>query len=121
MSDMASRVELTCLMDFYGPLLTGHRLEIMRLYCEEDLSLSEIAQQTGISRQAVADAVQKSRKKLMEYEEALGMLRRYRDINVRHSEISTSNQKYFQTFFPIIHILFKSIFLQKSKISFIIF
>lgn len=80
MPDMASRVELTCLMDIYGPLLTGHRVEIMRLYCEEDLSFSEIAQQTGISRQAVADAVQKSAARLRKYEQALLMLSRHRKI-----------------------------------------
>ena len=80
MPDMSSRVELTCLMDFYGPLLTGHRLEIMRMYCEEDLSFSEIAAQTGISRQAVADTIKKSREKLEQYESALGMLARYRGI-----------------------------------------
>ena len=34
MADVEARVELTCLMDFYAPLLTPHRREVMRLYCE---------------------------------------------------------------------------------------
>ena len=40
MADMEQRVELNYLMDFYGPLLTEHRRELMRLYCEEDLTLA---------------------------------------------------------------------------------
>ena len=48
MADVETRVELTCLLDFYGPLLTEHRREVLRLYCEEDLSLAEIAEQLRI-------------------------------------------------------------------------
>ena len=45
---MEKRVELTLLMDFYGPLLTEHRRDILALYCEEDMSFQEIADQLGI-------------------------------------------------------------------------
>ena len=43
MAEMEERIELNYLLDFYGPLLTSHRQELMRLYCEEDLSQQEIA------------------------------------------------------------------------------
>ena len=78
MADVESRVELTCLLDFYGPLLTEHRREVLRLYCEEDLSLAEIAEQLSITRQGVSDALQKGRRQLADYEKKLGLAQRYR-------------------------------------------
>jgi len=78
MADMEARVELNYLLDFYGPLLTAHRQELMRLYCEEDLSQQEIAEQLDITRQGVFDAIAKSKKQLLDYEAKLGLVRRYR-------------------------------------------
>ena len=67
MADMETRVELNYLLDFYGPLLTSHRQELMRLYCEEDLSQQEIAEQLDITRQGVFDAIAKSKRQLTDY------------------------------------------------------
>lgn len=78
MADMQQRVELNYLMDFYGPLLTEHRRELLGLYCEEDLSLQEIAEQMAITRQGVSDAVGKARRQLEDYERKLGLVARYR-------------------------------------------
>ena len=78
MAGVEARVELNYLLDFYGPLLTEHRREVLRLYCEEDLSLAEIAEQLGITRQGVSDAMQKGRRQLNDYEEKLGLAGRYR-------------------------------------------
>ncbi len=80
MADMKERVELNFLLDFYGPLLTGHRQEVLRLYCEEDLSQQEIAEQLSITRQGVFDSIAKARRQLAEYEEKLGLLRRHREL-----------------------------------------
>ena len=80
MADVEERVALNTLLDFYGPLLTEHRREIVRLYCEEDLSLSEIAEQLGITRQGVSDALSHARRQLAEYERKLGLAERYRGI-----------------------------------------
>ena len=77
---MEKRVELTLLMDFYGPLLTEHRREILRLVCEEDMSFQEIAEQMGISRQGVHDAVKAATAQLARYEAALSLVARYRRI-----------------------------------------
>lgn len=52
---MEKRVEFNRLLDFYGALLTEHRREIVRQYLEEDLSLQEIADSMGITRQGVQD------------------------------------------------------------------
>ena len=78
MADMESRVALNYLLDFYGPLLTAHRQEVMRLYCEEDLSQQEIADQLSITRQGVFDAIAKSKRQLTNYESKLGLVQRYR-------------------------------------------
>ena len=78
MADMEDRVALNVLLDFYGPLLTAHKQEVLRLYCEEDMSLQEIADQLEITRQGVHDAVAKARRQLMGYEEKLGLARRHR-------------------------------------------
>ena len=78
MADMEERVELNYLLDFYGPLLTEHRQELMRLYCEEDLSQQEIADQLSITRQGVFDSIAKAKRQLAEYEDKLGLVRRHR-------------------------------------------
>ena len=78
MADMEARIELNYLLDFYGPLLTEHRQELMRLYCEEDLSQQEIAEQLDITRQGVFDAIAKAKKQLDCFEAKLGLVRRYR-------------------------------------------
>ncbi len=77
MADMNERLELNYLLDFYGPLLTEHRQEVMRLYCEEDLSQQEIADQLSISRQGVFDTLAKAKRQLADYEAKLGLVRRH--------------------------------------------
>ena len=65
---MEKRVEYGWLLDFYGALLTEHRLRVMRMYLEEDLSLQEIADAMGITRQGVHDAINHAQKQLEAYE-----------------------------------------------------
>jgi len=77
MADMDERVELNYLLDFYGPLLTEHRQEVLRLYCEEDLTQQEIADQLSITRQGVFDSLAKSKRQLNDYESKLGLVRRH--------------------------------------------
>ena len=78
MADMNERVELNYLLDFYGPLLTEHRQEVMRLYCEEDLTQQEIADQLSITRQGVFDTLAKAKRQLAGCEKKLGLVRRHR-------------------------------------------
>lgn len=75
---MEKRIETAWLLEFYGPLLTARQRELLELYCDEDLSLTEIAAQAGISRQGVYDAVHRAQRQLADYEESLGLLGRYR-------------------------------------------
>ena len=69
--------ETAILFDIYGSLLTEKKQTAMELYYEENLSLSEIAEEQGISRAAVHDALRSSEKTLLEYEEKLGLAMDY--------------------------------------------
>lgn len=64
---------LPCLLDIYGALLTDRKRELLDYYYEEDYSLSEISELTGISRQGIRDSVKKSEALLLDYEEKLGL------------------------------------------------
>lgn len=64
-------VELSILYDFYGELLSDHKKGIFEDYILNDLSLSEIAELNGISRQGVYDIVKRCSKELREYESKL--------------------------------------------------
>lgn len=69
-----SIAENSLLFDFYGQLLSRRQQEVMALYHEENLSLSEIADEFGISRQAVHDTLKKAEAALGEYERKLGLV-----------------------------------------------
>ncbi len=72
MVDDIARASL--LYDFYGALLTEKQREVMALYHEENFSLSEIAKEYNISRQAVHDTLKKAEQALAEYEQKLGLI-----------------------------------------------
>ena len=65
------------LFDIYGGLLTEKKREVMVLYHEENLSLSEIAEEQGVSRAAVHDALKSAEKNLRDYEHKLGLAAAY--------------------------------------------
>lgn len=69
--------ETSLLYDFYGQLLTERKRQVMELYHEENCSLAEIAEDFGISRAAVHDSLKSAEKSLREYEEKLGLVRRF--------------------------------------------
>ena len=70
-------VQIALLFDFYGQLLTEKQIEIVEMYYNNDLSLGEISEQQGISRQGVYDTLKRAEKTLYEYEEKLGLLDRF--------------------------------------------
>lgn len=73
---MEKNVEISMLNEFYGNLLTQKQYEIIDDYYNHDLSLSEIAENNQITRQAVRDILKKGEKKLFEYEEKLMFMKR---------------------------------------------
>ncbi|MFA9463661.1 MAG: YlxM family DNA-binding protein [Velocimicrobium sp.] len=80
-------VELSLLYDFYGALLKEQKRQVFEDYVLNDLSLSEIAQEKGISRQAVHDTVKRCSKELIEYEEKLSLLHKFQVIKGKVNEI----------------------------------
>ncbi len=77
------------LYDFYGELLNERQREIYSAFAMEDLSLSEIAETHGISRQAVSTMVSRCRRALREYEERLHLVARFEEIREMAAKIRT--------------------------------
>lgn len=65
------------LYDFYGQLLTAKQQKIMEMFYGDDLSLSEIANEFGISRQAVYDILKRTEKSLESYEAKLALIEKF--------------------------------------------
>jgi uncharacterized protein len=74
---LKEKVELSILFDFYGELLKNHNKHIFEDYILNDLSLSEIAEEQGISRQGVYDIVKRCTKQLKECEEKLSLIKKF--------------------------------------------
>ena len=73
---MEKNIEISILTEIYGELLTKKQFEIIYDYYNNDLSLSEIAENNNITRQAVRDILKKGEKKLFEFEEKLQFMKR---------------------------------------------
>lgn len=73
---MEEKVKISMLCQLYGKLLTKKQFEFIEDYYNNDLSLSEIAENNNITRQAVRDIIKKGEKKLFEYEEKLMFMKR---------------------------------------------
>lgn len=82
-----SRLMQSMLLDFYGELLTEKQRECFDLHYNEDLSLSEIAEQSGISRQGVWDNIRRAEAALKDMEEKTGLVRRFSDIQSVHQRL----------------------------------
>lgn len=82
------------LWDKYSPLLTDTQREMTDLYFNYDLSLSEIAEEKGCSRQGVSDCLNKCRKKLEEYEEKLLFHRAVTELSLHLSFLMTDIGKW---------------------------
>jgi len=79
--------EYSILYDFYGPLLSERQREVFELYYEDNLSLSEIGANLGVSRQAVHIAVSKAGEELAAYEEKLGLIAKHKAYEKAGGEI----------------------------------
>ena len=73
---MEKNVKISMLWQIYGKLLTEKQYEYIDYYYNNDLSLSEIAENENITRQAVRDIIKKGERKLFEYEEKLLFMRK---------------------------------------------
>ena len=68
---------MTMLFDFYGEILTDRQKEFFDLYYNEDLSLAEIAENCGISRQGVRDVIVRAENAMTELEDKTGLVHRF--------------------------------------------
>ena len=85
------------LYDFYGKLLTAHQQKIYEDLAFNDLSLSEIAQNEGISRQGVSDLIKRCDKALFAYEEKLGLIKKFERTRSYIKEIQNIIKTYQET------------------------
>lgn len=74
---MDEALERTMLFDFYGELLTAKQREYFHLHYNEDMSLSEIAESEGISRQGVWDNIRRAEESLRSLEQKTGLVARF--------------------------------------------
>lgn len=88
---MGKDLNITVLLDFYGELLTENQAKVLDLYYNEDLSLAEIAEPLGITRQGVRDSIKRGEKQLYDLEEKLGLATRFKDLKY---EISSVNKMF---------------------------
>ena len=77
---MAKNLEISVLLDFYGEMLTEKQRDVVELYYNEALSLSEIAAHSQITRQGVRDSIKRAEGILLGLEERLGLAKRFRRI-----------------------------------------
>lgn len=70
---------MVMLNDFYGPLLTPKQQEILSLYYENDWSLTEIAREKNVTKQAIYDLIRRADKSLQEYEARLGLVKKFQN------------------------------------------
>ena len=66
---MAKNLEIALLFDFYGEMLTDKQRDVVELYYNDDLSLSEIAENEGITRQGVRDSIKRAEAQLLDMED----------------------------------------------------
>jgi len=87
-NSMEEIVELSLLFDFYGEMLGDHKKQIFEDYVLNDLSLAEIADEEGISRQGVHDIVKRCTKQLKEYEAALHLVEKFQNMKKKLTDVS---------------------------------
>ena len=78
-------LKIAYLLDFYSDVLTERKKEVLDMYYNEDLSLAEIAEQIGISRQGVRELIKKAEEELYFLEEKLGLAQKMSALRL-HSE-----------------------------------
>ena len=87
-------LEQSLLFDFYGELLTEHQKEIYERFVADDLSLGEIAEEAGISRQGVHDLIKRCNQTLRGYEEKLHLMHRFLVVKEKVEQIEQLLEHY---------------------------
>ena len=92
--NLEERVEIAILTKYYGRLLTIRQQDILNMYVDNNLSLSEVSEELGISRQAVKDALDNAMQTLKQTEEKLGFIARDKSIKdiIENSKLDTTTK-----------------------------
>lgn len=90
---MAKNYEMAVLIDFYGEMLTEKQRSFLEYYYNDDLSLSEIAENEGITRQGVRDAIKRAENQMLEMETRLGVAKRFTEMRDGLNEIINYSDK----------------------------
>ena len=90
---MAKNWEIPVLLDAYGALLTEKQRAITAHYYDEDLSLAEIAENEGVTRQAVRDVIRRTEEQLAAFEEKLGLLAREQEESAARSRLAAAARR----------------------------
>ncbi len=90
---MAKNYEMAVLMDFYGEMLTEKQRAFLDYYYNDDLSLSEIAENEGITRQGVRDTIKRAEAQMLEMEERLGIAKRFSEMSEGLNDIINYSNK----------------------------
>ena len=91
---MEEKIEQAYLYDFYGELLNEHQRRIYEDFVFNDLSLGEIANEEGISRQGVHDMIKRCNKTLEEYEQKLHLVEKFLNIRAQVKQIRVLAREY---------------------------
>lgn len=114
---MDKSMEISLLFDFYGELLSEKKREAASLYFNEDLSLSEIAEHMGITRQGVSDLIRRSQSELYGFEDKLGVYSRFSAINESAAKIRELSEEIAALSDGQIKVKASEILLEASKIE----
>ena len=90
---MKDIIEKGLLFDFYGELLTDHQKEVYSDLINNDLSISELAESYGITRQAASDLIKRIDRVLEGYEEKLKLVKRFENIRKRVNELENLSEE----------------------------
>ena len=103
---MEKIVEIAVLFDYYGKLLSDKQYNVIDQHCNEDLSLKEIAELNGISKQGISDILSRAEKKLRFYEDELKLISKFDKINSSLKEINLLIEKSKIEDSPSLNILY---------------
>lgn len=90
---MSKNLDISLLLDFYGDMLNEKQREIIEDYYNADLSLAEIAEDKGISRQGVRDNIKRSEAQLLELENRLNLYKRFNMVQNKLCQIQEYAEK----------------------------
>lgn len=85
---MAKNLDVIMLFDIYGEMLTEKQQDFISYYYDDDLSLAEIAENEGITRQGVRDAIKRAENQLYDFEDHLGYKKRFEETKAGLDEIT---------------------------------